>query len=75
MNGFSPDIADRCPADGHRNNGFTGLDNQKHSFPELLISLGIYGMGVCILTILIKIAVTLKEEIAPTLQIDLNSLR
>ena len=35
------------------------------TIPELLVSMGIYGIGMFILTILIKITVTVKEEIAP----------
>ena len=37
------------------------------TIPELVISLGIYGIGIFILTILIKIAVTVKEEMEPNL--------
>jgi molybdopterin-containing oxidoreductase family membrane subunit len=35
------------------------------TIPELLISLGIYGIGMFILTFLIKIALTVKEEMKP----------
>jgi len=33
------------------------------TLPELLISLGVYGIGVLLLTVLLKIAVSVKEEI------------
>jgi Ni/Fe-hydrogenase subunit HybB-like protein len=34
------------------------------SFPEIMITLGVYGVGALALTILYKIAVTVKEEVA-----------
>ncbi len=34
------------------------------TIPELLISLGVYGVGFLVLTILFKMAVTVKEEVA-----------
>ena len=34
------------------------------TIPELVISLGIYGFGALVLTILYKISVSVKEEVA-----------
>ncbi|VEN72577.1 Menaquinol oxidoreductase [Candidatus Desulfarcum epimagneticum] len=34
------------------------------SFPEIMVTLGVYGVGALVLTILYKIAVTVKEEVA-----------
>jgi molybdopterin-containing oxidoreductase family membrane subunit len=34
------------------------------TIPENLITVGVYGIGVLILTLLFKMAVTIKEEVA-----------
>ena len=38
------------------------------TIPEVIISLGIYGIGILILTVFVKIVVSVKEEIGPNLR-------
>ena len=40
------------------------------TIPEVIISLGIYGIGILILTVLVKIVVSVKEEIEPNLELS-----
>ena len=40
------------------------------TIPEIIVSLGIYGIGKLILTVLVKIVISVKEEIGPKLELN-----
>ena len=40
------------------------------TIPEIIISLGIYGIGILILTVLVKIVISVKEENGPYLELN-----